>query len=147
MYKVYRNSSVLLIAALALSACEGARSEISGEAEGAGEAVQALSQCHWDGASVDEGEWLECDHCRWRYCQCQWDGRWGNCTNQRPPEGGCDWTNPDWSDPACGGGSKPCDRMDPTDWQNPSCQEGGGQSCSGSCHGPRSGPRPSSHNR
>lgn len=148
MYNTYLNGSVLLVLALAFSACEGAQAERSAEPVDLGEAVQALTQCHWDGASVDVGEWLECDHCRWRYCRCQPNGRWGQCTNEEPPTGACDWTNPDWSDPACsGGGTKPCETGDPTDWQNPSCEGGGGQSCSGTCHEPRPGPRPASHNR
>jgi hypothetical protein len=148
VYKAYMNggATLMLASALALSACAGLESENPGAPEAPGEAWQAVGpQCHWDGASVDVAEWLECSYCRWRYCQCQPDGRWGKCTNEPPPEGGCDWTNPDWSDPACSGGSKPCDWTNPGDWDNPSCQDGGGQSCSGSCHGPRPGPRPSSH--
>lgn len=97
----------------------------------------ATGSCYWQGASVKEGSWLECKSCYWQYCQCQPDGRWAYCSNTPPSQGSCDWSNPDWTDPACSeGGSKPCDWTQP-DWQNPECSQnpppGGGNACS-SCH-------------
>lgn len=153
VYNAYRNGIALSIAtlgsALALSACNEVELEAPGEEDDvlveAPEAVQGT--CHWQGATVKQGAWHECAHCQWRYCQCQPNGMWGNCTNQPPPGGACDWTKPDWTNPACsGGGSKPCDWTNP-DWTNPSCQNtpppGGGQACT-SCHpgGPPSGTPP-----
>lgn len=81
------------------------------------------TQCSWQGSTVFEGKWLECTNCKWRYCQCQPDSRWGNCTNEKPEEGACDWSKPDWSNPACqNDGTKPCDWSKP-DWSNPACNE------------------------
>jgi hypothetical protein len=125
-----------------------------------GQADPAVSQveqavrnrCHWQGASVHEGEWLECPRCVWRFCQCMPDGSWGNCRNDRPSGGACDWTNPDWTDPACSeGGRVPCDWSNP-DWENPDCQENsppgsGARSCR-ECHGdsvPRGTPPRGAH--
>ncbi len=109
------------------------------------------SGCHWQGASVNPGEWLECTSCVWRFCQCQPDGGWGNCSNSPPPGGACDWTHPDWTNPACSdGGRLPCDWTHP-DWRNPDCQENappgsGAQPCTG-CHAtvPEGTPPPHIH--
>ncbi len=79
--------------------------------------------CSWRGATVKSDQWLECPDCKYRYCQCQSNGSWGNCGNTQPSQGACDWSNPDWSNPACSeGGSKPCDWSNP-DWSNPACQQ------------------------
>jgi hypothetical protein len=150
MYKACGDASVLLLLAsvLAFSACDGVEGENPGHSDVPGEASQAVEVvCHWQGATVHQGQWLECPSCLWRYCQCQPNGFWGNCSNDEPDQGACDWTNPDWTDPACsGGGSKPCDWTKP-DWQNPSCNDtappGGGQKCT-TCHpgGPPQGTPP-----
>lgn len=151
MHDAYLKGSLFLAlaSALAFSACGDVEPENLGEGGdgGVAEAPQALVSCHWAGASVHVGEWLECDHCVWRYCQCQHNGKWANCTNHAPPSGACDWTKPDWTNPACSsGGTLPCDWTAP-DWQNPSCQNtpppGGGQACI-TCHpgGPPSGTPP-----
>ncbi|WP_141735277.1 hypothetical protein [Oligoflexus tunisiensis] len=97
----------------------------------------ASATCTWRQSKVFSGEWLECTDCVWRFCQCQDNGSWGNCTNDPPPQA-CDWNNPDWSNPACSeGGFKPCDWNQP-DWNNPACNAAhpGGvpnQNCA-SCH-------------
>jgi hypothetical protein len=101
-----------------------------------GASVAADAQtCRWDGATVMPGSWLESNTGVYRFCQCQSDGRWGNCTNTRPAAS-CDWMNPDWNDPACsGGGFKPCDWSAP-DPANPSCDtshSGGSGSTDPSC--------------
>jgi hypothetical protein len=142
MRDVVLMGSVLLALATAVgfSACGRVESEDPGRGsdEGVGEAPQATQVfCHWAGATVEEGEWLECQNCVWRYCQCLHTGQWGHCTNTEPPQGACDWTHPDWTNPACSeGGTLPCDWTHP-DWQNPACQStpppGGGQACT-TCH-------------
>ncbi|WP_141735272.1 hypothetical protein [Oligoflexus tunisiensis] len=82
-------------------------------------------QCTWQGASVFQNKWLECKNCKWRYCQCQPGGKWGNCTNEKPDDGACDWSNPDWTNPSCQtDGTKPCDWSNP-DWSNPACKNEG----------------------
>jgi hypothetical protein len=115
---------IALAAASALSACDGPGSERAAGGATPTERREARSStCYWDGAEVHSGEWLECDDCVWQYCQCQHDGHWGHCTNEPPHDGACDWTDPDWSDPACSeGGRKPCDWEAP-DWTNPACQD------------------------
>jgi hypothetical protein len=150
MYKAFPRGTwfMVLASALVAPACDEAKWESPAESGLLGEVSQASSgSCHWQGATVDEGEWLECGHCVWRYCQCQHDGGWGHCTNHEPSGGACDWSHPDWSDPACSeGGSKPCDWSNP-DWQNPDCNDnsppGGGPKCT-SCHpnGPPEGTPP-----
>lgn len=80
-----------------------------------------VALCSWAGASVKAGEWLECPTCKYRFCQCQANSSWGQCGGSEPSQGSCDWSNPDWSNPACQtGGSKPCDWSNP-DWSNPAC--------------------------
>ncbi|PRP96235.1 hypothetical protein ENSA7_70490 [Enhygromyxa salina] len=151
MNNLYANASALLILgwALLLPACSGPAP--AGPSQAIGVTPLASGTCFWQGASVEEGAWLECGHCVWRYCQCQPNGSWGNCTNDEPDDGACDWTMPDWDDPACSdGGTLPCDWTMP-DWTNPSCQDtpppGGGQACT-NCHAngvPEGTPPPEDH--